>query len=79
MHVEDFLQKEEPVAKPKKSLKELRKASGLTQKQLAEETGIKLSRIKEYENRKNGMKLVGPVGRLVLAKALHCSVDDFED
>ncbi len=79
MHVEDFLQEEEPVAKPKKSLKELRKASGLTQKQLAEETGIKLSRIKEYENRKNGMNLVGPIGRHVLAKALHCSVDDFED
>lgn len=79
MHVEDFLQEEEPVAKPKNSLKELRKASGLTQKQLAEATGIKLSEIKDYENGKNGMKFVGPVIRHVLAKALHCSVDDFED
>lgn len=79
MHVEDFLQEEEPVAKPKKSLKELRKASGLTQKQLAEETGMKLSTIRDYENGKNGMKFVGPVVRHVLAKALHCSVDDFED
>lgn len=75
MHLEDFLQ---PDTKPKKTLKELRKEAGLTQKQLAEETGIKLSEIKDYENGKNGMKFAGPVVRHVLAKALRCSTDDFE-
>lgn len=76
MKVEDFLA---PAAPQKKSLKELRKVAGLSQKALAEATGIKLQRIKEYENGKNGLALAGPVTRYTLAKALGCSVNDFED
>lgn len=76
MSVEEFMQ---PSTPQKKSLKELRKAAGLTQKQLAEATGLKLRSIQDYENGKQGLKYAGPVARHLLAKALHCSIDDFED
>lgn len=75
MRVEDYLT---PAAPQKKSLKELRKAAGLSQKALAEASGIKLQKIKDYETGKHGLAFAGPVIRYTLAKALGCSVDDFE-
>lgn len=75
-HVEDHPQPD--VDSKKKTLKELRKEAGLTQKQLAEATGLKLRSIQEYENGKQGLKYAGHGIRYTLARALHCSIDDFE-
>lgn len=68
-----------PEAAKDKRLKELRKRAGLTQKQLAEITGIRLEKIQEYENGQYGMQFAGPISRYKLAAALHCSIDDFEN
>lgn len=70
MHVEDYLQLE----KPKKSLKEMRKAAGLTQKELSERTGIKLKTIQALE--RGERRIEGEIFQYYLARELHCRADE---
>lgn len=60
----------------KKGLKAARKAAGLTQKQLAAQSGVKLRAIQLYEQNQLDLRRASVSSALVLAKTLHCSIED---
>lgn len=60
----------------KKGLKAARKASGLTQKQLAAQSGVKLRAIQLYEQNQLDLRRASVSSALALAKTLHCSIED---
>ncbi len=62
--------------KQRKSLKELRKAAGLSQKSLSEASGIKLRIIQEYERGQRDVQNDSEIFRYYLAKALNCRPED---
>lgn len=59
----------------KKGLKAARKASGLTQKQLAAQSGVKLRAIQLYEQNQLDLRRASVSSALALAKTLHCSIE----
>lgn len=59
-----------------KSLKELRKAAGLSQKSLSEVSGVKLRIIQEYERGQRDVQNGSEIIRYYLAKALNCRPED---
>lgn len=60
----------------KKGLKAARKASGLTQKQLAAQSGVKLRAIQLYEQNQLDLLRASVSSALALANTLHCSIED---
>lgn len=60
----------------KKGLKAARKASVLTQKQLAAQSGVKLRAIQLYEQNQLDLRRASVSSALALAKTLHCSIED---
>ncbi len=60
----------------KKGLKAARKAAGLTQKQLAAQSGVKLRAIQLYEQNQLDLRRASVSSALALAKTLHCSLED---
>lgn len=60
----------------KKSLKAARKASGLTQKQLAAQSGVKLRAIQLYEQNQLDLRRASVSTALALANTLNCSIED---
>lgn len=60
-------------------LKEVRQAAGLTQKQLAEKSGVSLSAIQKYERGAKDLDKAGLNIILALQKALDCKIDDLQD
>lgn len=60
----------------KKGLKAARKASGLTQKQLAAQSGVKIRAIQLYEQNQLDLRRASVSSALALAKTLHCSIED---
>ena len=60
----------------KKGLKAARKAAGLTQKQLAAQSGVKLRAIQLYEQNQLDLRRASVSSALALAKTLHCSIED---
>lgn len=60
----------------KKGLRAARKASGLTQKQLAAQSGVKLRAIQLYEQNQLDLRRASVSSALALAKTLHCSIED---
>lgn len=60
----------------KKGLKAVRKAAGLTQKQLAAQSGVKLRAIQLYEQNQLDLRRASVSSALALAKTLDCSIED---
>ena len=60
----------------KKGLKAARKAAGLTQKQLAAQSGVKLRAIQLYEQNQLDLRRASVSSALALANALNCAIED---
>ena len=60
----------------KKSLKAARKAAGLTQKQLAAQSGVKLRAIQLYEQNQLDLRRASVSSALALANTLNCAIED---
>lgn len=63
-------------AQPDTNLKCLRKASGMSQRELAEMSGVPLRTIQQYEQRQKNINKAQAKYLLMLAKALCCEVDE---
>lgn len=59
-----------------KGLKAARKAAGLTQKQLAAQSGVKLRAIQLYEQNQLDLRRASVSSALALAKTLNCTIED---
>lgn len=59
-----------------KGLKASRKAAGLTQKQLAAQSGVKLRAIQLYEQNQLDLRRASVSSALALAKTLDCTIED---
>lgn len=62
--------------KPETNLKIIRRASGLTQQQLAEQAQVDLRSIQMYEQRRNDINKAQADTLLKLAKVLGCKIED---
>ena len=60
----------------KKGLKSARKAAGLTQKQLAAQSGVKLRAIQLYEQNQLDLRRASVSSALALANALNCAIEN---
>lgn len=60
----------------KKGLKAARKAAGLTQKQLAAQSGVKLRAIQLYEQNQIDLRRASVSSALALADTLNCTIED---
>ena len=60
----------------KKGLKAARKAAGLTQKQLAAQSGVKLRAIQLYEQNQLDLRRASVSSALALADTLNCTIED---
>ena len=60
----------------KKGLKAARKAAGLTQKQLAAQSGVKLRAIQLYEQNQLDLRRASVSSALALANTLDCTIGD---
>lgn len=60
----------------KKGLKAARKAAGLTQKQLAAQSGVKLRAIQLYEQNQMDLRRASVSSALALANTLNCTIED---
>ena len=60
----------------KKGLKAARKAAGLTQKQLAAQSGVKIRAIQLYEQNQLDLRRASVSSALALANTLDCSIED---
>lgn len=60
----------------KKGLKAARKAAGLTQKQLAAKSGVKLRAIQLYEQNQLDLRRASVSSALALANTLNCAIED---
>lgn len=60
----------------KKGLKATRKAAGLTQKQLAAQSGVKLRAIQLYEQNQLDLRRASVSSAMALAKTLDCTIGD---
>jgi DNA-binding transcriptional regulator YiaG len=63
-------------ANPQTNLKRLRETIGLSQSQLAEESGVTLRSIQMYEQRNKDINKAGAITVAKLARALSCGVED---
>ncbi len=63
-------------AKPETNLKILRKKMGLSQRELAEQSGIPIRTIQQYEQRQKNINKAQGESLVMLAKILCCSVDN---
>lgn len=70
------IEKWNKVQAEKKGLKAARKAAGLTQKQLAAQSGVKLRAIQLYEQNQLDLRLASVSSALALANTLDCSIED---
>ena len=64
-------------AKPETNLKLIRKKAGLSQRALAELTGIPLRTIQQYEQRQKNINKAQTEYLIKLSRALCCTVEDF--
>ena len=63
-------------AKPETNLKLLRKISGLSQRELAEQSGVPLRTIQQYEQRRKDINKAQAEYLVMFAKVLCCKVED---
>ena len=57
-------------------LKQIRKANGMTQRELAEKTGISLRTIQHYEQGSKDLNMAAAITVWYIAQALGCSIED---
>lgn len=57
-------------------LKEIRESKGITQKALAEMSGVNPRTVQNFEQGKNDIRLAAVIKVYALAKALDCTVED---
>ena len=63
-------------AQPETNLKALRQRSGLSQRELAEQSGVPLRTIQQYEQRQKSINKAQAEYLLMLARALCCDMED---
>ena len=63
-------------ARPETQLKQRRKSAGLSQRELAERSGVPIRTIQQYEQRQKGINKAQAESLVMLAKVLCCGVDD---
>ena len=63
-------------AKPDTNLKIRRQRNGLSQRELAEATGISIRTIQQYEQRQKNTNKAQAESLVVLAQVLYCNVED---
>lgn len=63
-------------ANPETKLKLLRKSAGLSQRELAERSGVPLRTIQQYEQRQKSINKAQVEYLVMLAKVLCCDVDE---
>ncbi len=63
-------------AQPETNLKALRQCSGLSQRELAEQSGVPLRTIQQYEQRQKSINKAQAEYLLMLARALCCDMED---
>jgi DNA-binding transcriptional regulator YiaG len=61
---------------PETRLKRTRKLEGLTQSELAEQSGVPLRTLQQYEQRQKDINKAQAEYLIMLAKALHCSMEE---
>ena len=79
MDIRQFCDKIDEVyhaAKPETNLKLLRQNAGLSQRELAEQSGVPLRTIQQYEQRRKNINRAQAEYLIMLAKALCCVVED---
>lgn len=64
------------VAKPETNLKHLRQKAGLSQRELADLSGVPLRTIQQYEQRQKSINKAQAEYLVMLSKTLRCAVDD---
>ena len=64
-------------SQPESNLKRLRSKAGLSQRELAEISGIPLRTIQQYEQRQKNINKAQAEYLVMLARALCCGVEDF--
>ena len=64
------------VAKPETNLKLLRQKAGLRQRELAEQSGVPVRTIQQYEQRRKNINKAQAEYLVMLSKALCCTVED---
>lgn len=75
-HFCDRMNKMYLTAKPDTNLQILRKKAGLSQKQLAEFSGVPLRTIQQYEQRQKNINKAQSEYLIMLSKALYCKSED---
>ena len=63
-------------AQPETNLKALRQRSGLSQRELAEQSGVPLRTIQQYEQRQKSINKAQAEYLLMLARTLCCDMED---
>lgn len=63
-------------AKPETNLKLLRKKAGLSQRELAEQSGVPLRTLQQYEQRQKNINKAQAEYLVMLAKVLYCRMED---
>lgn len=63
-------------AQPETQLKQRRKSAGLSQRELAERSGVPIRTIQQYEQRQKSINKAQAESLVMLAKVLCCGVDD---
>lgn len=63
-------------AQPETKLKALRQRSGLSQRELAEQSGVPLRTIQQYEQRQKSINKAQAEYLLMLARTLCCDMED---
>jgi DNA-binding transcriptional regulator YiaG len=63
-------------ANPETKLKQLRQRAGLSQSELAEQSGVPVRTIQQYEQRQKSINKAQAEYLIMLANALHCNAED---
>ena len=63
-------------ANPETKLKQMRQRAGMSQSELAEQSGVPVRTIQQYEQRQKSINKAQAEYLIMLANALHCNVED---
>ena len=78
-HFADFMQQQLKAANPYPNLRKYRNLSGLSQTQLAYDSGVPLRQIQLFEQRQRDINKTSAATLFRLSKSLHCRMEDLLD
>ena len=78
-HFADFIDHQLSLAYPYPNLRKYRNLSGLSQTQLASDSGVSLRQIQLFEQRQRDINKTSATTLFCLSKALHCRMEDLLD